>query len=182
VGVRETELIVGLAANLSYVVKYARATELKSLSSDAAIVLRKAAEQAQELARLHALAATPAPAAEGFGDPHWGPSYKQPWHAAEAREPEPSKPYRPVYDTNEAIAAHQAQGAAVDAEPQTGSWVAADDVYRMAREIDVALNGEAGAAKRPALCDVTAQIKRAARERGPLLAPPTPARSGEDVR
>lgn len=43
--------------------------------------------------------------------------------------------------------------------PQHGSWIAADDVMRCAREIDVAINGEKGAAERPLLIDVTAQIK-----------------------
>ena len=72
-------------------------------------------------------------------------------------------------DARQCISALAPRAEAV--EPQTGNWIAADDVYRMARDIDVALNGEAGAAKQPALCDVTSQIKQAARELGrPLLA------------
>lgn len=54
--------------------------------------------------------------------------------------------------------------------PETGSWIAADDVYRHARTIDVALNGEAGAASRPAICDVVSQIATLARQHGPLAA------------
>lgn len=53
--------------------------------------------------------------------------------------------------------------------PEDGSWIAADDVYRHARSIDVALNGEEGAASRPALCDVVAQIASLARQYGPLV-------------
>lgn len=76
--------------------------------------------------------------------------------------------------------------AAVPAEPEgwkneppyaPGSWVAADDVYRMTREIDVALNGEDRAAARPTLADICAQVVREASRRGrPLLAAsPQPA-------
>ena len=54
-----------------------------------------------------------------------------------------------------------------------GNWIAADDVRRLTREIDVALNGEAGAAPQASLCDIAAQVKRAACLRGtPLLAAP----------
>lgn len=54
--------------------------------------------------------------------------------------------------------------------PKTGGWIAADYVYPNARAIDVALNGEAGAASRPMLCDVVAQIVSLARKHGPLTA------------
>lgn len=37
--------------------------------------------------------------------------------------------------------------------------MAASDRDRLVRELDVALNGEAGAAMRPALCDVVSQVK-----------------------
>jgi len=53
-------------------------------------------------------------------------------------------------------------------EPATGSWVAAEDVQRMARELDVAMNGEEGAAKTPALCDVVAQAKTQLRKTAPV--------------
>lgn len=47
--------------------------------------------------------------------------------------------------------------------PLHGSWIAAVDVRRLTREMDVALNGEAGAAAQASLCDVVAQVnKRAA--------------------
>lgn len=39
-----------------------------------------------------------------------------------------------------------------------GSWIDADDVDRMARELDVAWNGVAGAAPQAALCDIVGQI------------------------
>lgn len=55
--------------------------------------------------------------------------------------------------------AAQADDAAKECTcPQHGSWIAAEDVHSMAREIDVALNGEAGAAKAPMLCDVVHQV------------------------
>lgn len=55
-------------------------------------------------------------------------------------------------------------------EPTAGSWIAAEDVHRMVRQIDVALNGEFGAAKQAMLCDITAQVVAEARKRGgPLL-------------
>ena len=57
-------------------------------------------------------------------------------------------------------------------------WIAADDVNRLVREIDVALNG-VDAAPQAKLCDIAAQVGKAAREFGPILhrlgAPPQPA-------
>lgn len=52
------------------------------------------------------------------------------------------------------------------AVPMTGSWIAAEDVRRSARAIDVALNGEANAARAPALIDVESQITGLARTFG----------------
>lgn len=50
------------------------------------------------------------------------------------------------------------------------SWVNADDVRRLTHELDVAMNGEAGAAPAPSLCDVVAQASSVARKYGkPLL-------------
>lgn len=55
--------------------------------------------------------------------------------------------------------------------PKEGAWISANDVNRLVRELDVALNGEAGAAKQAALCDIVAQVRLAMRRRGgPLLA------------
>ncbi|WP_425401213.1 hypothetical protein [Algiphilus sp.] len=51
------------------------------------------------------------------------------------------------------------------AEFYKGEWVASEDVNRMARELDVAMNGEKGAAKNPSLCDVVAQAKKELAER-----------------
>lgn len=42
--------------------------------------------------------------------------------------------------------------------PQHGNWIAADDVKRLVREMDVAINGEAGAARQASLCDIAAQV------------------------
>lgn len=44
--------------------------------------------------------------------------------------------------------------------PQHGNWIAADDVKRLTRELDVLLNGEEGAAKQASLCDIVAQVRR----------------------
>ena len=59
---------------------------------------------------------------------------------------------------------------AAEVEPLTGNWVSADDVNQLTREIDVALNGDEGAADAPKLCDIAAQCVRAAHVRGgPIL-------------
>lgn len=64
--------------------------------------------------------------------------------------------------------AHTAQPA-----PAAGNWIAADDVNRLVRELDVCLNGEAGAAAQASLCDVVAQVRHETAKRGqPLLAAP----------
>ncbi len=42
--------------------------------------------------------------------------------------------------------------------PQHGRWKNADDINRLVRELDVAWNGEAGAAKQASLCDIVSQI------------------------
>jgi len=50
--------------------------------------------------------------------------------------------------------------------PESGTLTAADyeealaDHHRLVRELDVALNGETGAAKQASLCDIVAQVKR----------------------
>lgn len=47
----------------------------------------------------------------------------------------------------------------------------AADINRLVRELDVALNGEDGAAKQASLCDVVAQVSKVAREQcRPVLA------------
>lgn len=64
--------------------------------------------------------------------------------------------------------AMQAQAA-----PGAGNWVNAADVDRLVRELDVALNGEHGAAQQPSLCDVVGQVKTETAKLGrPLLAAP----------
>jgi len=42
--------------------------------------------------------------------------------------------------------------------PEHGNWIAADDVNRLVRELDVLLNGEDGAAKQASLCDIVSQV------------------------
>lgn len=60
--------------------------------------------------------------------------------------------------------------ADVDPELMSGSWYSGDDVQRLSRMIDVALNGEEGAARAPALCDIASQCAEEARRRGgPIL-------------
>lgn len=44
--------------------------------------------------------------------------------------------------------------------PQHGRWKSAEDIDRLVREIDVAINGQGGAAPQASLCDIAAQIKR----------------------
>ena len=41
--------------------------------------------------------------------------------------------------------------------PQHGTWLAADDIHRMTRELDVAMNGD-GAAQMPRLSDIYTQL------------------------
>ena len=72
------------------------------------------------------------------------------------------------------LAAARAPADSVTA-PAAGNWIAADDVNRLVRELDVCLNGEAGAAVQASLCDVVAQVRHETAKRGqPLLAAPTP--------
>ncbi|SFE88039.1 hypothetical protein [Paracidovorax wautersii] len=76
-----------------------------------------------------------------------------------------------------ALSAPQAQqpGAA----PAFGRWINADDVDRLARALDVAFNGEAGAALQARLCDVVSQIEREANDADrPLLDVLRAARTG----
>jgi hypothetical protein len=57
------------------------------------------------------------------------------------------------------------------AEPPEGNWIAADDYHRNMRALDVALNGEEGAAQRPLLIDILSQVEGLARKLGrPVLA------------
>lgn len=52
---------------------------------------------------------------------------------------------------------------------QKGEWIAADDYYRNVKDLDIALNGD-GAAQRPSLIDVLAQVEQLRRELGkPIL-------------
>jgi len=66
----------------------------------------------------------------------------------------------------------------VSAPTRFGAWLRADDVNRLVREIDVALNG-ADAAPQASLCDIAGQVCKVSREGGPILqrlaASPKPA-------
>jgi hypothetical protein len=42
--------------------------------------------------------------------------------------------------------------------PQHGRWLAAEDIYRMVRELDVAMHGINGAAKQAMLCDIYPEL------------------------
>ncbi|MDP2359296.1 MAG: hypothetical protein Q8O14_00890 [bacterium] len=56
--------------------------------------------------------------------------------------------------------------AAQQAELIAGQAEALEDVNRLTRELDVALNGEAGAAKQASLCDLVAQVKTTKAQHG----------------
>jgi len=77
-------------------------------------------------------------------------------------------PIRELF-TAEQMRAYAAQ--AVAAQAPTGNWINADDVSRLARDLDVALHGEDGAASQASLCDVVGLVKEAAQQLGrPILA------------
>lgn len=65
----------------------------------------------------------------------------------------------------------QARPAQVQSDPMTGHWICAEDVHRLVRGIDVALNGEHGAAKQAMLCDIAGLLDDECRKHGglPLL-------------
>ncbi|WP_343734595.1 hypothetical protein [Acidovorax sp.] len=65
--------------------------------------------------------------------------------------------------------------------PAGGNWIDATDVNRLVRELDVALNGEAGAASQASLCDVVAQVRHEAAKRGQPLFPTPPAQAADSV-
>lgn len=57
-----------------------------------------------------------------------------------------------------ALEGYEARKAAQPVQPTTtGNWTASDDVDLMTRKLDVAMNGEDGAASSPSLCDVISQ-------------------------
>lgn len=67
--------------------------------------------------------------------------------------------------------------------PTTGHWICADDVHRLVRGIDVALNGEHGAAKQAMLCDIAGLLEDECRKHGglPLLELLDAAKSAEQL-
>ena len=68
----------------------------------------------------------------------------------------------------------------IEAAPATGNWLDADDVKRLVRQLDVALNGEAGAAVQASLCDVVAQVVHESAKLGhPLLQTPAAQQAGK---
>ena len=60
--------------------------------------------------------------------------------------------------------------------PEHGNWVNSDDVKRLVRRLDVAINGENGAAPQASLCDIVAQVEKAFRD-----AATPPAQAAEAV-
>lgn len=59
------------------------------------------------------------------------------------------------------------------AAPAVGNWIAAEEVDRLVRDLDVALHGEADAAPQASLCDIVGLAKAAADKLGrPVLAAP----------
>jgi hypothetical protein len=68
--------------------------------------------------------------------------------------------------------AEQTSGEAVDTCtcPDHGTWIEASGYYINVRQLDVALNGEHGAAERPLLIDILSQVEGIARKHGkPVL-------------
>lgn len=65
----------------------------------------------------------------------------------------------------------KARPAQVQSDPTIGHWICAEDVHRLVRGIDVALNGEHGAAKQAMLCDIAGLLDDECRKHGglPLL-------------
>lgn len=57
-------------------------------------------------------------------------------------------------------------GAQVPASLDAGRWYSAEDIDRQVRELDVLLNGEAGAADQASLCDIVAQVRMARKKPG----------------
>lgn len=65
----------------------------------------------------------------------------------------------PAQMRNALEAAERARTAPAASDPTHGNWIAADDVNRLVRELDVALNGD-GAAQQASLCDIVSQVTR----------------------
>lgn len=61
--------------------------------------------------------------------------------------------------------------AGPDSVPRDGEWLLASETKMLVRRLDVALNGEEGAAKQASLCDLVGQVEAIARDTGrPALA------------
>ena len=66
------------------------------------------------------------------------------------------------------------------AAPTVGNWIAAEEVDRLVRDLEVALHGEADAAPQASLCDIVGLAKAAADKLGrPVLAAPAAPAEGE---
>ncbi|QPS81639.1 MULTISPECIES: hypothetical protein [Delftia] len=64
-------------------------------------------------------------------------------------------------------------GLGATAAPAAGNWIAAEEVDRLVRDLDVALHGEVDAAPQASLCDIVGLAKAAAGKLGrPVLAAP----------
>uniref|UniRef100_A0A6M3MHP8 Uncharacterized protein n=1 Tax=viral metagenome TaxID=1070528 RepID=A0A6M3MHP8_9ZZZZ len=110
----------------------------------------------------------------------WNGTYEHAWRMAAQYIMESEAKSKKIWqDAGFTWMRHPSPQAAQQA-PTNGNWVAADDVQRLVRELDVALNGKEGAAVQASLCDVVAQVRSASAKAGrPLLAaqqaPSTPA-------
>ena len=85
------------------------------------------------------------------------------------------KPY--VYEAAQALESRVRSIAAAapqaPAAPSAGNWIAAEEVDRLVRDLDVALHGESDAAAQASLCDIVGLTKAAASKLGrPVLAAP----------
>ena len=94
--------------------------------------------------------------------------------------------YRGQYELQRPAAMARAALAAAPqapAAPVGGNWIAADDVRRLVRELDVALHGEADAAPQASLCDIVGLTKAAASKLGRpvLVAPAEPEMDARDI-
>lgn len=71
-------------------------------------------------------------------------------------------------------AQHADRAMRAQAAPAAGDWINAREVQSLVRELDVALNGERGAAPQASLCDVVGQVKAEAVKLGrPVLEAPS---------
>lgn len=98
-------------------------------------------------------------------------SYTEDRQVAEQRNAHREDPYLPLMT----VAQHQRIVAGLELKLCTSDYAydsSMDEIRRLVRELDVLLNGEAGAAKQASLCDLVGQVASVVRAKGaPLLSP-----------